>query len=107
MLGKLGDIANLMKNAQNMQEKMESAKQEMENQEVTGESGAGMVKVTMNGKHNVLNTTIAPELLTESPEVIGELFSAAVNDASKKVNALTKDMMSQFGGLFGDMGDNT
>jgi nucleoid-associated protein EbfC len=103
MIGKLGDLANLMKNAQSIQDNMEAAKQEMENKTVTGESGAGMVQITMNGKHSVLKTTISPELLSEDPEVISELFSAAVNDASRKVNELAKDMMSQFGGLLGDI----
>ena len=105
MIGKLGDLANLMKNAQSIQENMEAAKKEMENKIVTGESGAGMVQVTMNGKHSVLNTTIAPELLSEDPEVVSELFSAAVNDASRKVNELAKGMMSQFGNMFGGMAE--
>jgi len=49
MIGKLGDLANLMKNAQSIQTDMEAAKAEMENKIITGESGAGMVKITMNG----------------------------------------------------------
>ena len=103
MIGKLGDLANLMKNAQSIQADMETAKAEMENKIVTGESGAGMVKITMNGKHNVISTEISPELLTEDQEVICELISAAINDASRKVNDLTKEMMSQFSGLLGGM----
>lgn len=105
MIGKLGDLANLMKNAQSIQENMEKAKEEMENKIVTGESGAGMVKITMNGKHAVLTTEISPELLNEAPEVVCELFSAAVNDASRKVNGMAKDMMSQFGSLLGGQGE--
>jgi hypothetical protein len=103
MLGKLGDLANLMKNAQSIQDNMEAAKRELEDKSVTGEAGAGMVKITMNGKHDVTETVIAPELLQEDPEVVCELFSAAVNDASRKVNELTKDMMSQFSGMLGGM----
>lgn len=106
MLGKLGDFANLMKNAQSIQENIEAAKRDLENKTVTGESGAGMVKVTMNGKHDVLKTEIAPELLQEEHHVICELFSAAINDASRKVNDLTKEMMSQFSGLLGGMMGN-
>lgn len=101
MIGKLGDLANLMKNAQSIQENMESAKKELETKIVVGESGAGMVKVTMNGKHSAIATEVTPELLSEDHEVICELITAAINDASRKVNDLTKDMMSQFSGMLG------
>ena len=104
MFGKLGDIANLMKKAQAMQGEMEKAKQQLEHQSVTGEAGAGMVKVTMNGKYHAVKTEVSPELQNESPEVTEELITAAINDATEKVNALTQQMMSQFGDMFGGMG---
>jgi DNA-binding YbaB/EbfC family protein len=104
MLGKLGDLANLMKNAQAIQDSMEAAKRDLENKIVIGESGAGLIKITMNGKHEVISTEIAPELLQENPEVLSELISSAVNSASQKVNELTKNMMSQFAGFLGGMG---
>ena len=101
MIGKLGDIANLMKNAESIQNTMKSAQKEMETKTVTGESGAGLVSVEMNGKHSIIKTNIADELLKEDKSVIEDLVSAAVNDASRKVNAMTKEMMSQFSGMLG------
>jgi nucleoid-associated protein EbfC len=103
MLGKLGDLAKLMSSVEGIQKNMEAAKAEMENKTVIGESGAGMVQVTMNGKHCVLKMYGSPELFTQEPEVICELFSAAVNDASRKVNDLAKEMMSQVSGVLGNM----
>ena len=75
----------------------------MENKTVIGESGAGMVQVTMNGKHSVLKIDASSELFTQGPDVICELISAAVNDASRKVNDLAKEMMSQVSGSLGDI----
>ena len=100
---KFGDLANLMKNAGSIQKNIEAAKAEMENKTVTGESGAGLVKITMNGKYTVLKMEVLPELFTEEHDIICELISAAMNDASRKVNELAKKMMSQFSGILGDM----
>jgi len=87
----LGDI---MKQAQQMQEKMQQAQQEVANVEVHGESGAGMVKVTMTGRHDVKSINIDPSLLTEDKDILEDLIAAAVNDAVRKVEQETKDMMS-------------
>jgi len=87
----LGDI---MKQAQQMQEKMQQAQQEVANVEVNGESGAGMVKVTMTGRHDVKSINIDPSLLTEDKDILEDLIAAAVNDAVRKVEQETKDMMS-------------
>ena len=88
------NIQDLMKQAQEMQEKMQEAQAELANAEVEGESGAGMVKVTMNGQHDVKRVTIDPSLLTEEKEMLEDLLAAAVNDAVRKVEANNRDAMS-------------
>ncbi|MCF6193095.1 MAG: YbaB/EbfC family nucleoid-associated protein [Kangiellaceae bacterium] len=87
-------LGDLMKQAQQMQEKMQDAQKEVANVEVQGESGAGMVKVKMTGRHDVTSIDLDPSLLTEDKEVLEDLIAAAVNDAVRRVEAETKDMMS-------------
>ncbi len=87
-------LGDLMKQAQQMQEKMQQAQQEVANVEVHGESGAGMVKVVMTGRHDVKSINIDPAMLAEDKEVLEDLIAAAVNDAVRKVEQETKDMMS-------------
>lgn len=87
-------LNDLMKQAQAMQEKMQSLQQEVANKEVYGESGAGLVKVRMNGKHDVLSVTLDPSILTEAKDVIEDLIAAAVNDSVKKVTANNQEMVA-------------
>lgn len=87
-------LGDLMKQAQQMQEKMQSAQEDVANVEVLGEAGAGMVKVKMTGRHDVKSIDIEPSLLEEEKEVLEDLIAAAVNDAVRKVESETKDMMS-------------
>ena len=87
-------LGDLMKQAQQMQEKMQDAQKEVANVEVQGESGAGMVKVKMTGRHDVTSINIEPNLLSEDKEVLEDLIAAAVNDAVRRVEEETKDMMS-------------
>lgn len=87
-------LGDLMKQAQQMQEKMQEAQQEVANVEVSGESGAGMVKIVMTGKHDVKSVNIDPSLLEEDKEILEDMIAAAVNDAVRKVEEQTKDMMS-------------
>ncbi len=87
-------LGDLMKQAQQMQEKMQDAQKEVANVEVQGESGAGMVKVKMTGRHDVTSIDLDPSLLMEDKEVLEDLIAAAVNDAVRRVEAETKDMMS-------------
>src|SRR5690554_4233532 len=98
MMNNMGD---LMKKAQQMQEQMQKAQEEIAKAEVTGESGAGLVKVTMNGRHDVKKVEIDPTLLTEDKEILEDLLAAAVNDAVRRVEANQKDKMS---GLMSGMG---
>jgi len=94
------DINNLMKQAQQMQEKMAKMQEKASNAEVTGESGAGMVQVVMTGRHDVKKVTIDPSLLTEEKDFLEDLLAAAVNDAVRKVESETKSAMkSMTGGM--------
>ncbi len=87
-------LGDLMKQAQQMQEKMQQAQIEVANVEVSGGSGAGMVKIVMTGKHDVKSVKIDPSLLEEDKEILEDMIAAAVNDAVRKVEEQTKDMMS-------------
>jgi DNA-binding YbaB/EbfC family protein len=89
-----GGIGNLMKQAQAMQESMQKAQEELASLEVTGESGGGMVKVTMTGKHEVRRVAIDDSLLADDKDMLEDLVSAAINDAVHKVEATTQERMS-------------
>jgi DNA-binding YbaB/EbfC family protein len=88
-----GNIAGLMQQAQKMQQEMQKAQEELALMEVVGESGGGLVKVTMTGKHAVRRITIDPSL-TDDLEMLEDLISAAVNDAVNKVADSMQDRMS-------------
>ena len=77
-----GGLGNLMRQAQQMQETMQKAQAELAEIEVTGESGAGMVKVTLNGRHEAKKVVIEPKLLGEDKEMLEDLMVAAINDAA-------------------------
>lgn len=85
---------NIMKQAQQMQAKMEQAQKEIADAEVVGESGAGMVKVTMTGKHDVKRVEISPELLKDDKEMVEDLVAAAVNDANRRIEKVSQEKMS-------------
>jgi DNA-binding YbaB/EbfC family protein len=88
-----GNISDLMKQAQEMQEKMQQAQQELASTEVEGQSGAGMVRVTMTGRYDVKRVVIDDMILGEDKEVLEDLLAAAVNDAVKKVEANNQTAM--------------
>jgi DNA-binding YbaB/EbfC family protein len=92
------DINELMKQAQQMQGKMAEMQEQAANVEVTGESGAGMVKVTMTGRHDVRKVTLDPSLMQEDKEFLEDLLAAAVNDAVRKVEASSKDALGKMTG---------
>jgi len=89
-----GGIGNIMKQAQQMQEEMQKAQEEIANMEVTGESGAGLVKITMTGKHDVKNVIIDPALLGDDKDMLEDLIAAAVNDANRRLENMTQEKMS-------------
>ncbi|MCS3902376.1 DNA-binding YbaB/EbfC family protein [Methylohalomonas lacus] len=85
----------MMKQAQQMQEQMQKAQEELVNVEVTGEAGAGMVKVTMTGKHDVKRVEIDPSLMTDDKDMLEDLLAAAMNDANRRVETASQEKMSE------------
>ena len=90
-----GGMGNLMKQAQEMQEKMQRVQEEIAQSEVQGEAGAGMIRLTMNGRHDVSKVEIDPSLMEEDKELLEDLLAAAVNDAVRKVEASSKAKMEE------------
>lgn len=88
-------MGNLMKQAQEMQQKMQRVQEEVARAEVQGEAGAGMVKVTMNGRHDVSRVEIDPSVMEEDKELLEDLLAAAVNDAVRKVEASSRAKMEE------------
>ena len=89
-----GGLGNLMKQAQKMQEDLQKTQERLAQEEVTGEPGGGMVKVVMNGKHEVRRVTIEESLMGDDKEMLEDLLAAAVNDASHRVAEKMKESMS-------------
>lgn len=87
-------IDDLMNQAKQMQEQMQKAQEQQASKEVHGESGAGLVKVLMTGRHDVRRVSIDDSLLSEDKEVLEDLLAAAVNDAVRKVEESNRDAMS-------------
>lgn len=90
-----GGMGGLMKQAQEMQEKMQKIQEEIAETEVHGESGAGMVKVTMNGRHDVIGIELDPSVMEEEKEFLEDLLAAAVNDAVRKVEVNSRTRMQE------------
>ena len=90
-----GGIAGLMKQAQQMQDRMAKAQEELASIEVEGQSGAGMVKVSMTCKHDVRRVVIDASVMDDK-EMLEDLIAAAVNDAVRKVEATSQEKMSGF-----------
>lgn len=96
MFGGKGGLGGLMKQAQQMQEKMQQMQQEIATLEVIGESGAGMVKVTMNGAHNCRHIEIDPSLIVaDDKEMLEDLLAAAFNDGVRRAEELQKQKMGE------------
>ena len=89
-----GGLGNIMKQAQKLQEDMQKAQEEIAAMEVTGEAGAGMVKVVMTGKQEVRKVEIDPSLFEDDREMVEDLVAAAFNDAAQKVQRETQERMS-------------
>ena len=87
-------LAGLMKQAQKMQDDMKKAQDELATVEVEGQSGAGVVKVTMTCKHDVKRVVIDPSLLADDKDMLEDLVAAAMNDAVRRAEATTAERMS-------------
>lgn len=93
-----GSIGKLMQQAQEMQGKVQQAQEELARMEVTGEAGAGLVKVVMTGKHEVRSVDIDDSVFEEDREILEDLVAAAINDAVQRVNRTTQEKMSELTG---------
>jgi DNA-binding YbaB/EbfC family protein len=87
-------LAGLMKQAQQMQDNMKKAQEELALTEVEGQAGAGLVKVTMTCRHDVKRVAIDPSLLAEDRDMLEDLVAAAVNDAVRRVETTTQEKMA-------------
>jgi len=96
-----GNIGQMMKQAQMMQENMRRMQEQLGSVEVEGQSGSGMVKVTMTCKHEMRRVSIDPSLLGNDKDMLEDLLVAACNDATRKVEATVQEKMS---GLTAGMG---
>ncbi len=90
-----GQLAGLMKQAQTMQDNLKKAQDELGSIEVTGESGAGLVKVVMTCKHDVKRVTIDPSLLADDKDMLEDLVAAAFNAAVRRVEETTQEKMGR------------
>ncbi|MBT8420965.1 MAG: YbaB/EbfC family nucleoid-associated protein [Gammaproteobacteria bacterium] len=89
-----GGLGNLMKQAQQVQASLQKAQEELENMEVVGQAGGGMVNVTMTGRHDVRRVTIDPLLFEEDKDMLEDLLAAAVNDAVHRIEQTSKEKLS-------------
>ncbi len=96
-----GGLGNLMKQAQQMQENLQKAQEELALLEVTGEAGGGLVTVTMTGRHEARRVHVDDSLLGDDKDMLEDLIAAAINDAVRKVEQASQE---KFMGLTGGMG---
>ena len=94
-------FGDLMKQAQKMQSRLAEAQEELAGAEVTGESGAGLVKVTLTGRYEARKVQVDPSLLADDRELLEDLLAAAITDASRRVANAQKDKMSDFARTLG------
>lgn len=96
-----GGMGNIMKQAQAMQDKMAKMQEDLAKMEVVGESGAGLVKVTMLGSHSVKRVDIDESLMEDDKDMLEDLVAAAINDAVRRVEETNKEEMSKVTGGMG------
>ncbi len=89
-----GQIAGLMKQAQQMQENMRRMQEQLAGIEVEGQAGAGLVKIVMTCKHDVKRVSIDPTLLADDKDMLEDLVAAAVNDAVRRVESTVQEKMA-------------
>lgn len=95
-----GGLGGLMKQAQQLQENMQKAQEELARMEVTGQAGGGMVSVVMTGRHEVRRVSIDPKLMGDDREMLEDLVAAAVNDVVNRIEAASRE---RFAGLTSGM----
>ncbi|MGB5734589.1 MAG: YbaB/EbfC family nucleoid-associated protein [Thiohalocapsa sp.] len=89
-----GGLGGMLKQAQKMQEDLKNAQERLAKEEVTGESGGGMVRVTMTGRHEVKRVEIDPSLMGDDKEMLEDLVAAAINDSVRRVGEMTQANMA-------------
>ena len=89
-----GQLAGLMKQAQQMQDNMKRMQDQLANIEVEGQSGAGLVKVVMSCKYDMKRVSIDPSLMKDDKDMLEDLVAAAVNDATRKVESTVQEKMA-------------
>jgi DNA-binding YbaB/EbfC family protein len=89
-----GNIGGILKQAQQMQENLRKAQEELAKVEVTGSAGGGLVTITMTCRHDVKRVQLDPSLLTDDKEVLEDLIAAAMNDAVRKAEETTQQRLS-------------
>lgn len=94
------DLNEIMKQAKQMQEQFQKAQEDLANLIVSGESGAGLVRVDINGRNDVKKVELDDSLMSEDKEVIEDLLAAAVNDAVRKLEEKKKESL---GGMAGNL----
>jgi DNA-binding YbaB/EbfC family protein len=90
-----GGLGGMLKQAQKMQEELKKSQERLAQQEVTGESGGGMVKVTMTGRHEVRRVEIDPSLMGDDKEMLEDLIAAAMNDTVRRVGEMVQQNMAE------------
>jgi DNA-binding YbaB/EbfC family protein len=90
-----GGLGGMLKQAQKMQEELKKSQERLAQQEVTGESGGGMVKVTMTGRHEVRRVEIDPTLMGDDKEMLEDLIAAAMNDTVRRVGEMVQQNMAE------------
>ena len=99
------NIMKLLKNASKIESMMKEAQEELESTVITGEAGAGAVKVTMNAKHMIRGIDIDDEIYKDK-EIAMELLIGALNNASEQIETITKSKLMNAGDMFGDVMDS-
>ena len=89
-----GGLGGMLKQAQKMQEDLQAAQEKLSKEEVTGESGGGMVRVTLTCRHEAKRVEIDPSLLSDDKDMLEDLIVAAINDAVRRVGEKTKESMA-------------
>jgi len=88
-------LGGMLKQAQKLQEEMKKSQERLATEETTGEAGAGLVKVTMNGRHEVKRVEIDPSLMADDKEMLEDLIAAACNDAARRVSEKAQESMAE------------
>jgi DNA-binding YbaB/EbfC family protein len=96
----LGDLGNIMKQAQQLQERLSQVQEAVARRTVEASAGGGMVRVVVNGKHEILSLTLDPTILKEDVELVQDLVIAAVNEGIRNAQKMvTEEMTKATGGL--------